>query len=121
MNSFLRSLAVLLAGSLLLISAPALAGKGFSDAEKKVIESYFAKNPVEGSKDMPKGMTNKLKRGGALPPGIKKTRLPTKLASKLPKRPKNQEYALIDDDIVLIDKKTEIIIDLLQDAAAGKR
>ena len=119
MNSLPRSLAVLLAGSLLLISAPALAGKGFTDAEKKAIERYFAKNPVKGAKDMPKGVSKKLKRGGDLPPGIKKTRLPAKLENKLPKRPKNEEYALVDDDILLIDKKTNIILDILEDA--GRR
>ena len=56
---------------------------------------------------------------GDLPPGIKKTRLPAKLENKLPKRPKNEEYALVDDDILLIDKKTNIILDILEDA--GRR
>ena len=38
--------------------------------------------------------------------------------NKLPKRPENQEYALVDDDILLIDKKTKIIIDILKDAGS---
>lgn len=117
MNSTLRLLAVLLAGSLLLVNVPAEAGKGISDAERKTIQRYFTKNPVKGAKEMPKGISNKLKRGGSLPPGIKRTRLPAKLASKLPKRPKNEEYALVDDDILLIDKSTKLIIDIFEDAA----
>ncbi|MDH3474226.1 MAG: RcnB family protein [Rhodospirillales bacterium] len=105
---------LLLAG-LLTAPGPAMAGKQISDQEKQIIERYFAKNPGDTSdKAMPKGMDKKLARGGTLPPGIKKTRLPTKLASKLPERPKNEEFVIVDEDVVLIDTATGIILDMLE-------
>jgi Ni/Co efflux regulator RcnB len=112
-------LAATLVAGLLLAAGPAMAGKQISAKEKQIIERYFAKNPGDTSgkaksKDMPKGMDKKLARGGTLPPGIKKTRLPTKLASKLPERPKTEELVIVDEDVVLIDTATGIILDMLE-------
>jgi Ni/Co efflux regulator RcnB len=119
MKTSFRLLGAVLAAGLLLAAGPAVAGKQISAKEKQIIERFFAKNPSDTSdkaknKGMPKGMDKKLARGGTLPPGIQKTRLPKKLASKLPERPKNEELVIVDEDVVLIDTATGIILDMLE-------
>jgi Ni/Co efflux regulator RcnB len=70
----------------------------------------------KGKKQMPKGIAMKLERGGTLPPGIERTRMPEDLARELPKRPADQELTIVDDNVVLMEKATGRILDIFKGA-----
>ncbi len=65
-------------------------------------------------KPIPPGIRKKIARGGAIPPGIAMTRLPDSALSRLPRR-QNQEYLAIGSDIVLIDRSTQVIVDVVEE------
>jgi hypothetical protein len=69
---------------------------------------------AQDGKPMPKGIAMKLERGGTLPPGIEKTRMPEDLARELPRRPADQELTIVDDNVVLLEKATGRILDILK-------
>ena len=71
----------------------------------------------KGKKQMPRGIAKKLERGGTLPPGIEKTRMPADLARELPRRPADQELTIVEDNVVLVEKTTRRILDIFKGAA----
>lgn len=112
-------------------------------AEKQIINRYFAtrtgsaedstalsrstvgkpgkskaagKGQDKGKKQMPRGIAMKLERGGRLPPGIEKTRMPADLVRQLPRRPADQELRIVEDNVVLFEKTTGRILDILERA-----
>lgn len=54
------------------------------------------------------------KRGNRLPHGLMKSDLPPELESALPPLPENVERVAIDSDILLIEKGTNIILDVIE-------
>ncbi|MCK6453522.1 MAG: RcnB family protein [Alphaproteobacteria bacterium] len=52
-----------------------------------------------------------------LPPGLQRDRLPADLVAKLPAPRRGTERVLIGDDLVLIDQKTQVVLDILRGAA----
>ncbi len=77
-------------------------------------------NKGKGNKGLPPGIAMKLERGGTLPPGIAKRDLPANLKSKLPNRTDGAIRQIIGDDVVLIEKGTEIILDVIRDVARNQ-
>ena len=71
----------------------------------------------KGKKQMPRGIAKKLERGGTLPPGIEKTRMPADLARELPRRPADQELTIVEDNVVLVERTTRRILDIFAGAA----
>jgi hypothetical protein len=139
MTLLTRAAAVLLSCFALTLAAPAfsgeVSGKLITAAEKEIIRHYFggstgssqtrpsggkqgkAKDKGKGASQMPQGIAKKLQRGGTLPPGIAKRNLPSPLIRELPRRPADQELQVIDDNVVLIEKATGLILDILEHAA----
>ncbi len=74
------------------------------------------KDQGKGKKQTPQGIAMKLERGGTLPPGIEKTRMPADLARELPRRPADQEMRIVEDNVVLLEKTTGRILDILERA-----
>ncbi|NIY74486.1 hypothetical protein HED22_02400 [Thalassospira sp. HF15] len=74
-------------------------------------------NKGKGNKGLPPGIAMKLERGGTLPPGIAKRDLPDNLISRLPARTDGALRQIVGDDVVLIEKGTEIILDVIRDVA----
>ena len=68
---------------------------------------------------LPPGLAKQLADKGRLPPGIAKRDLPADLASKLPQRSETQEVTIVDDDVVLTDKATGVILDVLKDVVTN--
>ena len=68
----------------------------------------------KGNRELPKGIAMKLERGGTLPPGIEKRGLPTDLQRQLPERTAGQELAVVEDDVVLIETATGVVLDILK-------
>jgi len=60
------------------------------------------------------------KRGNRLPAGLMKGDLPADLESKLPPLPKNVERVVIDNDVLLVQKGTDLILDVLEGVIRGK-
>ncbi|MEJ1995539.1 MAG: anti-virulence regulator CigR family protein [Limibacillus sp.] len=87
-----------------------------TDSERRIIRESFSGGYPEGfqkPKPIPPGIQKKLARGGTMPPGIAKTRMPDSVLSRLPRR-EGQEILFIDDDVYLIQKSTELILDVLE-------
>jgi len=77
-----------------------------------------AKGKAKGG--LPPGLARKsslppgLARRAALPPGLAKRDLPDDLESRLPRRT-STERVIIDDDVILIEKGTEIVLGIIRD------
>ncbi len=60
------------------------------------------------------------KRGNRLPPGLMKGDLPPDLEDRLSGLPENVERVIVDDDVLLVEKGTEIILDVLEGVIRGQ-
>jgi len=69
---------------------------------------------------LPPGLQKQLDERGRLPHGLAKRDLPDDLTAKLPKRPDDQSVVVVDKDVVLIDKATGVILDVLKDVVRGQ-
>lgn len=109
----------------------------FSEAERAVIDEYFAekdknkhgkksgKGHGKGGKGLPPGLAKKdqlppglqkqLKKNGTLPPGLARNELPLSLQNKLYPPQKGTKRILVGRDVVLIDTKTDLILDIIHD------
>lgn len=111
-------------------SASALEAKRpsqFLPEERRIIEDYYQKGKQGKSKGLPPGLA---KRGGKLPPGLQKQLdktgrlppglqkrlepLPADLESRLPRLPEDWERVILDRDIILIDRRTERVLDIIE-------
>jgi hypothetical protein len=116
---------------------------GFSKLEKQIIEKYFKntktestesedknkKNKKEKNKKLPPGLAKKeklppglakqLEKNGSLPPGLAKRDLPEDLNSELPDPVEGLERAIVDNAVVLVEKATGRIVDILKDVVTG--
>ena len=120
----------------------------FKEFEKRAIEEFYRpeeekEDEREGKKDkgkkdkgakgngrgngLPPGLAKRdqlppglAKRGNRLPPGLMKSDLPPELESKLPDRPENVERVVVDDDVLLVQKGTDLILDVLEGVLAGQ-
>ena len=102
--------------------------ESFSPEERRIIEDYYHKGKKSKKKglppglakrggDLPPGLQKKLDRGGQLPPGLQKRLepLPTDLDRRLPRLPEHWERVVVERDIVLIDRRTNRILDIIED------
>jgi len=117
---------------------------GFSELEKQIIEKYFKRtnnetktadtNDSKGKKKnkkkglppglakkdkLPPGLAKQLERNSTLPPGLAKRDLPNDLNSELPDPVDGLERAIVDSAIVLVEKATGRIVDIIQDVVTG--
>lgn len=114
---------------------------GFSELEKQIIEKYFKKTNNETNvsddknkkknkqKDLPPGLAKKeklppglakqLERNGTLPPGLAKRNLPDDLNAELPDPVEGLERTIVDNAVVLVEKATGRIVDILKDVVTG--
>lgn len=114
---------------------------GFSELEKQIIKKYFKKTNSETNvsddknkkknkqKDLPPGLAKKeklppglakqLERNGILPPGLAKRDLPADLNAELPDLVEGLERAIVDNAVVLVEKATGRIVDILKDIVTG--
>lgn len=119
-------------------SGRGLLGAVFSELEKQSIRDYYRgrygsdisdekevgkkskKKKAKGKKGkkhkgLPPGLAKQLKRNGRLPPGLAKRDLPEGLDQMLPERSGKWERVVVDNDVLLIEQATGLIIDILQD------
>lgn len=100
----------------------------FTAEERRIIEQYYHHGNKSKQKGLPPGLA---KRGGNLPPGLQKQLdrdgklppglqkrlepLPTDLDHRLPRLPEHWERVILDRDIVLVDRRTNRILDIIED------
>lgn len=122
----------------------------FKEVERRVIKEYYdedkrasaetddksehkGKGKNKGAKGngrgngLPPGLAKReqlppglAKRGNQLPRGLMKGDLPPTLADKLPPPPENAERVIIDGDVLLIEKGTDIILDVIKDVITNQ-
>ena len=70
---------------------------------------------------LPPGLAKQLQKNGTLPPGLAKRSLPADLERELGPPPEGYERQIIEDaTIVLVNKATGRIADIIYDAISGK-
>lgn len=100
----------------------------FSTDERRIIEDYYHQGKKAKKKglppglakrggNLPPGLQKKLDRDGKLPPGLQKRLepLPVDLDRRLPRLPEYYERVILERDIVLIDRRTNRILDIIED------
>ncbi len=115
----------------------------FSETEKAVIGEYFSpkvsdkkgkgksKKARKGGKgkkhkglpqglakkdQLPHGLAKQLEKNGRLPPGLAKRDLPDDLLKRLPICGKKGKCVIAGDDVLLVEKGTELILDIIRGA-----
>ncbi len=102
----------------------------FLPEERRAIEDYYRSfnNKKKHKKglppglakrggDLPPGLQKKLERDGQLPPGLQKRiePLPVDLDRRLPRLPQYWERVVVERDVVLLDRRTNRILDIIED------
>ncbi|HEU5462866.1 MAG TPA: hypothetical protein VFV82_01980 [Candidatus Binatia bacterium] len=123
---------------ILTVLAPASAGardgsgpSRFSDAERRIIAEYYGRGNQSKPKGLPPGLA---KRGGNLPPGLQKQLarngqlppglqkrvepLPLELSRQLPPLPEYWERVIVERDVILLDRRTNRILDIIEGVIA---
>lgn len=85
-------------------------GKGKGKGKQKSMPPGLAKRDK-----LPPGLQKQLERNGTLPPGLAKRNLPGNLASQLPPVDENLERVIADTSVLLVDKATGVIKDIIKD------
>jgi len=66
-------------------------------------------------KQLPPGLQKQLERNGTLPPGLAKRSLPSDLEGRLPPVERGMERVIADTHVMLVDKASGIIKDIIKD------
>lgn len=132
---FVILLSVLI-GTCVCCQAPALALDSnrparFLPEERKIIEEFYRQDKKSKTKGLPPGLAKRggnlppglqkhLKKNGQLPPGLQKRLepLPTELDRRLPRLPDYWERVIVERDVVLIDRRTNRILDIIENVIA---
>lgn len=120
---------------------------GFSELERQIIERYYHGSEKQADRDdhsdagkkskdktrndkklppglakkeqLPPGLAKQLERNGTLPPGLAKRDLPSDLDRKLPAPSDTLERTIVDTSVVLVEKATGRIVDIIADVVNG--
>ena len=69
---------------------------------------------LERNGRLPPGLERQLYRNGTLPPGLQAQALPYDLAGQLPRRDDRFEILRIDNDVLLVERATRLILDIIR-------
>ena len=87
-------------------------GKNKKSKKKKGLPPGLAKRG-----ELPPGLAKQLARNGHLPPGLQERELPSDLLSQLPPLSSDYRYAVVDNKVMLVQRATNVILDVLTVAA----
>lgn len=119
----------------------------FSDGERKIIREYYAKGIMETAREqqgsgkakgkgkkglppglakrekLPPGLQKQLQRNGTLPPGLEKKMepLPREIEARLKPLPPDHARVVIGTDVIILDKTTQKVVDIIRDVAVLAR
>ena len=97
----------------------------FLPEERRIIENYYrSSGPSKGlppglakrGGKLPPGLQKHLDKNGTLPPGLQKRLepLPQDLDSRLPRLPDYWERVILGRDVILLDRRTNRILDIIE-------
>jgi hypothetical protein len=97
----------------------------FLPEERRIIENYYRSGgPSKGlppglakrGGKLPPGLQKHLDKNGTLPPGLQKRLepLPQELTLRLPGLPGYWERVILERDVILIDRRTNRILDIIE-------
>ena len=84
-------------------------GKHKRKGKKKGLPPGLAKRDK-----LPPGLQKQLEKNGKLPPGLQKRALPSDLEAKLPPSREGTERVIVNQDVVLIEKATNTVLDVIK-------
>jgi len=95
----------------------------FSDSDRGKIRNYY-RDPKKGKtippglakkQELPPGLQKHIEKNGKLPPGLEGRRLPQDLEGTLPHLPAGFVRLQVGGDIVLLNEKTRVVLDVIWD------
>jgi hypothetical protein len=96
----------------------------FLPGERQIIYEYYHRSsPSKGlppglakKRKLPPGLQKHLDKNGKLPPGLQKRLepLPRDLEVRLPRLPEYWERVILQEHVVLIDRRTQRILDIIE-------
>jgi hypothetical protein len=97
----------------------------FLPEERRIIENYYRSGgPSKGlppglakrGGKLPPGLQKHIEKNGTLPPGLQKRLepLPKDLEARLPRLPASWERVILDRDVILVDQRSNRILDILE-------
>jgi len=95
----------------------------FSARDREIIHDYYGQRraslpPGLAKKSkLPPGLSRQVERTGHLPPGLERQRLPRDLERRLSPVPEGHVRLQVGADVVLMDGRTELILDVVKDIA----
>jgi hypothetical protein len=95
----------------------------FSDHDRGLIRDYYGKHRkslppgLAKKEELPPGLKKQVQRNGHLPPGLEGDRLPRELEKQLAHLPEGHIRLRVGADIVLMDGKSRLILDVMKDVA----
>jgi hypothetical protein len=95
----------------------------FSDRDRETIRNFYAKKlrykkmpPGLAKRDtLPPGLQKRLDAGDPLPAGLQRSSLPYDLEKILSPLPKGYIRLKVGGDIIIMNQKTEVVVDILKD------
>lgn len=99
---------------------------GFRQQDREVVTTYYSKHgshvpPGQAKRagDLPPGLEKQLERKGTLPPGLQKKLqpCPVEITRELPPLPPDYQRSVIGAHIVVFNRNTNIIVDVMKDVA----
>lgn len=95
----------------------------FTDDDRRIIRDYYdgrrASLPpgLAKKEQLPPGLRKQIVRRGHLPPGLEGHRLPRDLEKRLSRIPEGHLRVRIGADVVLMNGKSRLILDVIKDVA----
>ena len=95
---------------------------GFHSHDREVVTTYYSKHGsdlppglAKRGGDLPPGLEKQLQRNGTLPPGLQKKLqpCPIEITRELPPLPPDYQRSVVGASIVIFNRKTNIIIDVM--------
>ena len=110
-------------GSVVIHDGPATVAVVFSNRDRRHVHSYYQERNhyYKGRKSLPPGLAKRqhlppgLAKRKQLPPGLYGYRLPHELDRRLSRLPEGVIRVRIGTDIVLMDGRTRVILDVIKD------
>jgi len=102
----------------------ASAGYGFRAQDREIVTSYYAQHGsglphglAKRGGDLPPGLEKQLERNGTLPPGLQKKLqpCPVEITRQLPPLPPEYQRSVIGAHIVVFNRNTNIVVDVMKD------
>ena len=133
-NRWIAALLIGLAvgGTTLPTSAQSVADIIFTGIERALIQEYYGsvglpggssvgrglppglQRQLERTGSLPPGLERQLYRNGTLPPGLQTQALPYELIGLLPRRDDRFEILRINNEILLVERATRLILDIIR-------